>query len=91
MRENEEVFRNANERLRKHIEGVVSPDRPVPFLCECMDERCLDRIEMTLDEYSGVRGAEDRFAVAPGHAAPQGEIVLERRAEFDVVQKEAPV
>ncbi|MGH3060475.1 MAG: hypothetical protein ACRDOP_01385 [Gaiellaceae bacterium] len=89
MRENEEVFRTANERLRAHVEGEVSPERPVPFLCECMDELCMKRIDMTLGDYRQVRASDDTFAVAPGHAAPRGEVVVEEQDAFHVVRKEA--
>jgi hypothetical protein len=90
MRENEELFRTANERLREQIEDIVPPGRPVPFLCECMDELCTERIDMTLEDYRDVRADNDTFAVAPGHAAPQGEAVVEERGAFQVVQKESP-
>ena len=89
MRENEELFRTANERLRTHVKDVVSPERPVPFLCECMDELCMERIEMVLGDYRHVRASNDTFAVAPGHAAPHGEVVVEEGSVFHVVRKEA--
>jgi hypothetical protein len=87
MRENEELFRTANERLRRHVEDAVAPGRPVPFLCECLDELCMERIEMTMDEYQHVRAREDTFAVAPGHAARDGEVIREEQDAFHVVQK----
>ena len=89
MLENEQLFRTANDRLRDQIERAVRPGQAIPFLCECLDELCLDRVEMTLDEYRGVRANHDTFAVAPGHAAPPGEVVVEDHGEFQVVQKEA--
>jgi hypothetical protein len=89
MRENEELFRKANERLHAQIAGAVTADTLVPFLCECVDERCMARVEMTLDDYRDVRGDEDTFAVAPGHAAGTGEAVVEVHGSFHVVRKEA--
>jgi hypothetical protein len=89
MRENEEVFRMANERLRGQIAGSVSTDRLVPFLCECEDDLCMERMEMTLDDYHRVRADEDTFAVVPGHAAEEGEIVVQENDSFHVVRKEA--
>jgi len=89
MRENEELFRAANERLREQIENAVRVDQAVPFLCECMDEVCMKRIDMTLGDYLQVRASDDTFAVAPGHAAPRGEVVVEERDAFHVVRKEA--
>ena len=49
----------------------------------------MDRMEMTLDDYQGVRAHEDTFAVLPGHAAERGEVVVDERSSFHVVRKEA--
>lgn len=87
MRENEELFRMANDRLRRQVEDAVPAGRPVPFLCECMDELCMERIEMTIGDYRDVRASEDTFAVVPGHEATDGEVVVERRDAFHVVRK----
>lgn len=89
MLENEKLFRSANERLRERIEDVVPSSEPVPFVCECLDELCLERVEMTLDTYHRLRSNPGAFAVAPGHAAPRGEVVVEDHGDFQVVQKEA--
>jgi hypothetical protein len=89
VRENEELFRLANERLHDQIADAVGVDRLVPFLCECADERCMERLEMTLDDYEGIRAGTDTFAVAPGHAVERVETVVEDRGSFHVVRKEA--
>ena len=89
MRENEELFRTANERLREQVADSVTADRLVPFLCECVDELCMVRVEMTLDDYRRVRADENTFAVAPGHAAVAGEVVVREHDSFHVVRKEA--
>jgi hypothetical protein len=89
MRENEELFRTANERLRQQVEDAVPDGQPVPFLCECMDDLCMARIELTMGDYRHVRASDDTFAVAPGHAAPDGEVVVKERGAFHVVRKEA--
>lgn len=89
MRENEELFRTANERLRMQVQDAVAPGRPVPFLCECMDDLCMERIDMTLGDYLQVRASDDTFAVAPGHAAPGGEVVVGEQGAFHVVRKDA--
>jgi hypothetical protein len=89
IRENEELFRMANERLREHIPGAASDDRVVPFLCECADDLCLARMEMRLDEYRRLRADENTFAVVPGHAAEDGEVLVRELPRFHVVRKEA--
>jgi hypothetical protein len=88
MRENEELFRTANDRLRTQVEADVMDGQRVPFLCECMDELCMERVEMTMGDYRQVRARDDTFAVAPGHAAPEGEVVVEQRSRFHVVRKD---
>jgi hypothetical protein len=89
MRENEELFRMANERLREQVADAVTADRLVPFLCECVVELCMERMEMTLDDYRRVRTDENAFAVVPGHAAARGEVVVAEHPSFHVVRKEA--
>jgi hypothetical protein len=89
MRENEELFRTVNERLRQQIADSVTADRLVPFLCECVDELCMERMEMTLDDYTHVRADENTFAVVPGHAAGHGEVVVQEHRSFHLVRKEA--
>jgi hypothetical protein len=89
MRENEEAFRAANNGLRRQVEHLVEDGGRIPFLCECLDELCLARVEMTLQQYELVRASDDTFAVAPGHAAPSGEAVVSEEDGFHVVRKEA--
>lgn len=88
MRENEELFRKANERLREQVADDVQAGRVVPFLCECADDLCMARMEMTFDDYLGVRADSDTFAVVPGHAV-DGEVVVRELSSFHVVRKEA--
>ncbi|MGH3035807.1 MAG: hypothetical protein ACRDMU_01370 [Gaiellaceae bacterium] len=77
----------ANDRLRRQVEDAVPLGRPVPFLCECMDELCMEHVEMTMGDYRHVRASDDTFAVAPGHAASDGEVVVEEREAFHMVRK----
>ena len=66
--ENEELFRRANERLRERAERIVEPGQSVPFLCECIDERCMDRLDLTLEDYARVRSDGERFVIAVPHS-----------------------
>lgn len=85
--ENQELFRSANERLEGAVADDVSGDRRVPFICECTDERCLERVELTLEEYSAVRAHDDRFLIARGHPRLEGEEVVEEHATYEVTRK----
>ena len=66
--ENQTRFRESNEKIEEAAERAgFAAD--VPFLCECADERCMEILRLTLDEYEEVRGHPRRFFNAPGHEA----------------------
>ena len=88
MLENEQLFRTANERLLEQVRGKAPDDRLVPFLCECADDLCIARMEMTLDDFRGLRADGDTFGVVPGHAV-EGEVVVRELRSYHVVRKEA--
>jgi hypothetical protein len=85
--ENEETFRLANERLVEAVAERVEPADRVPFLCECADETCMGRIDMTLDEYRNVRAHEHFFVVLADHRRSLGEEVVARRDGYDITEK----
>jgi hypothetical protein len=89
MRENESLFRMANQRLHEQIRGGVPGDRLVPFLCECADDLCMARMEMTLDDYRRLCADGEVFGVLPGHVAENGEVVVRDLDSYHVVRKEA--
>jgi hypothetical protein len=81
---NENRFRDVNERiaeLEEH-EGV-----PVEVLCECDRMSCIERLQLSAEEYEGVRAHGDRFIVVPGHERPEDEIVIHERPGYLVVKK----
>jgi hypothetical protein len=66
----EDVFRNANERVAaKARELELALDQPLPFLCECSDQRCFARIVLTIQEYEEVRSDPLRYLTISGHEA----------------------
>jgi hypothetical protein len=85
---NEAVFRDINERVREmdYSLGVGEQGRQ-EFLCECADADCAVRIALSLGEYDDVRRSPLRFVVAPGHAQPDIERVVEENARYHVVEK----
>ena len=85
---NEAVFREVNERVREVSDAFVdTADTPLPLACECGDATCVERFEMSRDEYEELRADASLFAVVPGHEAPDVEDVVARRGEYDVVRK----
>jgi hypothetical protein len=80
------AFRMANERLRGALEATVGGE-PIPFLCECMDDTCLARVDLTLEEYGAVRRRENRFVIVRDHATLPGERVVQENGSYQVVEK----
>jgi len=86
--ENEKLFRTANERLAQRVEDLVAPGQFIPFLCECIDDTCMARIELRPEEYEEVRSDDEHFVIAPGHARLDGERIVEEEDRFSIVTKE---
>lgn len=83
---NEALFRQVNERIEE-VSELVPEGELLEFLCECGEEACLERIEVTRAEYEAVRGAPHRFAIKPGHAHVDFERVVERFDRYEVIEK----
>jgi hypothetical protein len=79
--ENEDGFRRLNEEL-----GVMGV-----FVCECGDPTCREHVEMPRERYAAIRTNPRRFFVRPGHEIEDVEDVVEREAEWSVVEKPADV
>jgi hypothetical protein len=87
---NEAAYRRINERIRRYEEQDDHDDSdPMTFLCECAEGACMDHVQITLDDYRHVRENGRRFIIAPNHDAPEIEDVVERHADYWVVQKHA--
>jgi hypothetical protein len=83
--EAESEARAVNERVDDcrgpRFEGLA------PYLCECADRSCHERVLLTEAEYEHVRSDARLFAVLPGHEVPNDEIVVERTDRYEVVRK----
>ena len=85
---NETLFRSINEEIETVAFRLGSDDEHVyEFLCECANLDCDLRLALSLDDYEHVRANPVWFAVATGHALPEIEAIVERRATHDVVEK----
>lgn len=86
LAENEAVFRAANERIHAMLGGETEQ---TPYLCECGNERCFERVPLTGAEYEEVRSHPARFLVVTGHEdLTAGEIVIEKSGRYAVVEKQ---
>jgi hypothetical protein len=87
LAENQRAFRIGNERLRGALETRTASGEPVPFLCECMDDTCIARVDLTLEEYAAVRRHENRFVIVRDHPTLPGESVVQENSSYQVVEK----
>jgi hypothetical protein len=85
LRQTQELFRTANDRLRERAETFPEDVPAIPFLCECPDETCLGRIDLTLAQYEDVRSVPNRYVVLPGHAGTEHERVVDDRGDFQII------
>jgi hypothetical protein len=88
LAKNEALFRAINEEIGEAAFRFGGDDEHVyEFLCECANIDCDLRLPLSLDDYERVRTNPVWFAVAPDHALPEIEDVVDRRGDYDVVEK----
>ncbi|HSP71817.1 MAG TPA: hypothetical protein VLN26_05560 [Gaiellaceae bacterium] len=75
---NEALFREVNERLEELGRRTGTAEGGVDFVCECADESCTERIQLSLREYEDVRADPRQFAVLPGHQVFVEHVVADR-------------
>jgi hypothetical protein len=86
---NEALFREVNERLKDRKEDHSAWAMPSEWICECADQECTERIEMSLLEYEDLRSESTHFAVKPNreHVSLDVERIVEERDGYWVVEK----
>lgn len=87
--ENEVLFREVNERVARLSDSMQATTELTGFLCECGNESCHLRIEMTLGEYERLRAEPTHFAIAPSHEVPNVEAVIAEYDRYWVIEKQA--
>ena len=83
---NQRAFRIGNERLRAALKTRAG-GAPIPFLCECTDDTCMARVDLTLEEYAGIRRHENRFVILRDHPTLPGERIVQEDGFRQVVEK----
>jgi hypothetical protein len=89
MARTESAFREVNEAIAETAARFEAEE--AEFICECADPQCAHRVTADLEEYEGVRSEATHFLLAPDHHEPEVERLVERTAEFDVVEKVTPL
>jgi len=101
MTDNEAVFRTYNERITNSLDDLKSMadqlnesenmhdiDTDLHFYCECSNERCQERIQLTPLKYEDIHKTRDHFIVKPSHDVASIETVISRTSEYSVVEKQ---
>lgn len=90
LAENEVIFRQINKDADDFLHDTgVQNFVLVPFLCECSNIHCQERIELPPTEYKRIHEDTNRFIVRRGHDVPKIERIVERHDTYDVVEKMA--
>ena len=100
MIENEAVFREHNERIKKDFdelkkvakeEGqevfISEEDKLLHYYCECSDENCRKRIKLRFSRYNEIHKQRDHFVIVCGHESTKIERVVNKGKEFCIVKK----
>jgi hypothetical protein len=83
------LFREINERVRSLNESFSQLVDLGDWICECANDTCVDRVEMSSRAYEAVRRDGAHFFVAPGneHVWPDIERITERTDGYWVIEK----
>ena len=84
---NEALFREVNDRIERVTESLQVTTENLWILCECGDESCLEKVEVSLPEYERIRSDPALFFVLPGHELPDVEDVVEEAPGYYIVRK----
>jgi hypothetical protein len=86
---NQSLFREINERVKQLNEGFSMVLPVGEWICECADDTCVERIDLSGAEYEAVRNDGTHFLVAPAdeHVYLDVELVTERNDRYWVVEK----
>jgi len=79
---NQSLFREVNERIED-----LAPSSFASFVCECMNDGCVERFDLTIDEYERIRAHPNRFFALSGHDVPEAERIVETTDRYVVVEK----
>jgi hypothetical protein len=85
--QNEDFFREVNERINEKAESHGLDSHRYEFFCECSDASCTERVKLTLSEYEHVRAEPTRFVVKNDHVVAEIEHVVEAVSDHMVIEK----
>ena len=87
------AVRGANERAKNVIEEHTPDEEKstlkIDFYCECSDDDCRERVNLTLAQYEELHDSRSQFVIDKGHDSPSVEKVIKTRRGLQVVDKYA--
>jgi hypothetical protein len=87
---NHALFREVNERVEEINDGFSLIVPSGDWICECANDTCAERIEMSVNEYESVRRYGARFFVAPSgkHLWPDvDQVIIDRNHRYWVIEE----
>jgi hypothetical protein len=100
LAENQAIFRESNERIQSGFDAInktarqegerphtFDEDTVLHFYCECSDEKCQRRIQLSLKDYNRIHAQRDTFTVVCGHAVPEVERVVDTLPDYCIIEK----
>jgi hypothetical protein len=87
LAQNEALFREVNEQVEAIASRHGTDEHVYEFYCECANAECTMQVPATLAAYEGVRASGKRFLIAPEHALPEIETVVEEADDYWVIEK----
>jgi len=90
-RQNQSEFRYANGRFFDALDDSTATQdgQLIPFLCECADDDCMGRIEITAWRYEDIHSDVAHYVILPGHTRIAGEEIMEENSYYEIVKKAA--
>jgi hypothetical protein len=85
--QNQLLSRSVDHRVKQLGETTGGAQAELDFACECADERCVERIRLSLLQFLAIDSEDNRFIVLRGHEDLDVEDVIAERDCFLVVSK----
>ena len=84
---NEDLFRDANERLASTAVSWGLAEGELEILCECADIDCAERLVVSQALYAHARSESTLFLVKLSHVRTELEEIAERQGDVALVRK----
>jgi hypothetical protein len=84
--ENQKIFQR-EEWLHDATVAAGYEAAPVPFLCECADENCCGRVELTPSQWEVVSAAPNHYVMIAGHPRNGVDKVVGSIREYEIARK----